>query len=105
MFVPVLHKTSALHFVLLLGLQRHVGLIRVDGVSVLVVLGQHAALLIIGGHFDVVAGLGAAAAAHAREQDVDAVTRLGREREVDEGVKKGRSVNRPLHHRLVALTA
>ena len=69
----------------------------------LVVLGQHAALLVVGGDLDVGAGFGAAATAHPGEEDVDAVTGLGREGEVDERVEQRRGVNGPLHDRLVAL--
>ena len=69
----------------------------------LVLLAEHAALLVVGGHLDVVSALGAAAGAEPGEEDVDAVSGLRGEREVEEGVEEGGGVDGPLHDGLVAL--
>ena len=91
------------HLLLLLGLEGHVRAVAAHGSDVVLVVAEHAALLVVGGHLDVVAALGAAAGAAPPEEDVDAVPRLGAEGEVDERVEERRRVHRPLHHGLVAL--
>ena len=97
------------HLLLLLGLQGHVSSVATatpahDGHVVLVVAAEHAALLVVGGHLDVVAALGAAARAAPPEEDVHAVPCLGAEGEIDERVEQRRRVHRPFHDGLVALS-
>ena len=94
----------ALHFVFLLGLEGHVGVVQVSRlVLVEVVHLQHLALLVVGSDLDVVAGgrLAAAARAHPAEEDAEAVPGLGGEGEVEQRVEERGGVDGPLHDGLV----